>query len=152
MSEAVDVFLGGDEVAEFVGLGLVGQGELDDDAMNIGIGIRLDYFFSDRSFAPVVTGLARLCARHNCACPRKRIRVEFDDVNTNIFAIAFFKINIFHNDRVVAVAEDEELRGDAGGLQAGDLVGLALFDKAGELAAIQNLHLLVISTGSCSSQ
>lgn len=46
-------------------------------------------------------------------------------------------MDIFFDDGVIAVADDEEGGGNTGRLpKGGDLVGLALFDKAGEFGAV----------------
>ncbi len=43
-AEAVDVFFGGDEVAELVGFGFIGERELNDDAGDCGVGVgRTDF-------------------------------------------------------------------------------------------------------------
>ena len=61
--------------------------------------------------------------------------VGFDN-GTDILAILFFEIDIFFNDGVVAIAENEKFRGDTGRFETSDLMGLAFFDKSGELTAI----------------
>ena len=88
MPEAVDIFIWGDEVAEFVGLILIGNRQLEDDAMNGGVGI----------------------GREDFACYIISIfgAVIFD-YYANIFAVGDFEIDVFGDDWVVAIADDEKL-------------------------------------------
>ena len=113
-AEAVDIFCGGDEIAKSVGLGFVGEGELEDDAVNMGVGICTDDFFSERVVVSV--------------------NVSYFD--TNILTILFFKIDVLHDDGIVAVAENEEFGSNASRPEASDLAGLAFFDEAGEFGAV----------------
>ena len=55
------------------------------------------------------------------------------NVYTNVFAVFDFEINVFGDDGVVAIADNEKGRLDAEGV---DLVSLALFDESGEFAAV----------------
>ena len=48
LPEAVDVFLGGDEVTELFGLRFVGEGELEDNGVNAGVVVCANDFFSER--------------------------------------------------------------------------------------------------------
>ena len=88
LSEAVDIFGGSDEVAEFVGLGFVGEGELDDDAAYRSVVICTNDFFSE--------------CRSICA--------KISYLDTNIFAVLFFEIDIFHDDGIARIAQNKETR------------------------------------------
>ena len=85
---------------------------MDDDAVYGAIAICTNNFFSER----VVAGDAII-----------------DNLDANIFTVTFFEINVFGDDGIIRVAEDEEF-GFYG--YSGDLVCLAFLNKAGELFTI----------------
>lgn len=83
--------------------------------MNGGVVIRAGDFFSD-------------------FCWTIGAKIVYGD--PDIFAVANFEVDIFGDDRVVAVADNEELGLNALGFEGAGLVSLAFFDKASELAAV----------------
>ena len=64
----------------------VGEGELDDDTAYRWVGVCSNDFFSERvdAFGTIIF-----------------------DANTDIFTVLDFEVDVFFDDRVVAVAEDE---------------------------------------------
>ena len=59
--------------------------------------------------------------------------LKIDNFNADVFAVLFFEIDVFGDDGIVAVADDEE----GGALFKGaDFASLTFFDEAGELFAI----------------
>ena len=111
-AEAVDIFSGGDEIAELIGFGFVDQGELDDDAVDVGVVVGALDFVSN------VVG---------------RSGTIICDDGADVFAVTFFEVDIFGDDGIIAVADDEE-----GGtlFKRADFASLTFFDEAGELGAI----------------
>ena len=119
LAEAVNIFCWGDKVAEFVGFGFVGKGELNDDAVDIVVVVCVEDFLSERI---ALMGSGRVI-----------IRAKVNHLYSDILAIFDFEVDIFFDDGIVVVADDEKCGFD---WHAGDLVGLALFNKASELATV----------------
>ena len=115
LAETVDIFGWGDEVAEVVSLGFVKKGELDDDAMDALILIGLFYFGGNIS-----SGRG----------------AKIGDGDADVGTVFDFEIDVFGDDWVVAVADDEKV---GFGFEAQDLVSLALLDEAGEFATVEEL-------------
>ena len=57
---------------------------------------------------------------------------DVDDFDADVFAVAFFEVDVFNNDGIVGVAKDEQFWLL---FHAGDLVGLAFFDEPSEFFA-----------------
>ncbi len=83
--------------------------------MNGGIDICVNDFFSERVLAG---GFETIYA------------------DADVFAVFDFEIDVFSDDRIVAITKYEEPRLNALGFEGADLTGLTLFDKPGEFAAI----------------
>ena len=88
-TEAVDVFFWGNEAGKCVGFCFILNGELEDDAVNSRVGVGLLDFFSD--FGGVFS-------------------IEIFDGDADIFTVFDFEINVFRDDGIIAVADDEEFR------------------------------------------
>ncbi len=61
------------------------------------------------------------------------ICANINDFDSNIVAVAFFEIDVFLDDGVVGIAQNEK---PGLSLKACDLVGLAFFDEAGKLFTV----------------
>ena len=111
-AEPVDVLVRGDEIGEGVSLVFVFDGELENDSVNVLVGVGVFYFGLD-----VVGGGGEI----------------IDDFDADVGAIGDFQIDIFGDDWAVVVADDEEGRLPFEGF---GFVGLTLFDKSSEFAAV----------------
>ena len=87
LSKAVDVFFWFDEVSEGVGLRFIGDGKLQDNAIDLVVIIGGEDFIVD-----FVGGIG----------------AEINDFDANVFAVLDFKVNVFSDNWVIAVADDEE--------------------------------------------
>ena len=111
-AEAVDIFGRGDEIGELVGLSLVGDGELENNAVDGGVGVGLLDFGGDFGGA---------------------FGAKISNGDADVMTVVDFEIDVFGDDGIVAVADDEEVGFDC---EAGYLVSLTLFDKAREFFAV----------------
>ena len=106
LSKAVNIFIGCDEITEFVGFSFIFQGKLNDDSGNCWVNVGLVDFVDD-----FVGGIG----------------VKILDVDADVFAVFDFELNVFLDDRIIAITNNEEL---GFGIERLYLMRLAFFDEA----------------------